>query len=171
MTASAESSTVTRPRIEQLLPYRYPLLLVDDVIEWNSDNSILTEYRVDSQNPLVTAHIVGGPAVMPGVMIIEMIGQAGLLLRRLSALSRHSPPNHSVDFLGRCKARFFEPLRSGDVARVYAQIAGEAAGGSIISGAVRVKENLIAEAEVAAKSIVNHARGALASGARHTDEA
>ena len=81
------SSSVTLPvdsaEIERLLPHRYPFLLVDRVVEFQKDKRVLAYKNVTCNEPFFTGHFPGHP-VMPGVLVIEALAQAGGLLTQLS---------------------------------------------------------------------------------------
>jgi 3-hydroxyacyl-[acyl-carrier-protein] dehydratase len=70
--------------IEKLLPHRYPFLLVDRVVEFEPRKRILAFKNVTCNEPFFTGHFPGNP-VMPGVLIIEALAQAGGLLTTLTA--------------------------------------------------------------------------------------
>ena len=80
-------SSVTLPvdcaEIERLLPHRYPFLLVDRVVEFEKDKRVLAYKNVTCNEPFFTGHFPGHP-VMPGVLVIEALAQAGGLLTQLS---------------------------------------------------------------------------------------
>ena len=80
-------SSVTLPvdsgEIERLLPHRYPFLLVDRVVEFQKDKRVLAYKNVTCNEPFFTGHFPGHP-VMPGVLVIEALAQAGGLLTQLS---------------------------------------------------------------------------------------
>ena len=74
---------VTSTEIERLLPHRYPFLLVDRVVEFEKDKRVLAYKNVTCNEPFFTGHFPGHP-VMPGVLVIEALAQAGGLLTQLS---------------------------------------------------------------------------------------
>ncbi|RYE76691.1 MAG: 3-hydroxyacyl-ACP dehydratase FabZ [Oxalobacteraceae bacterium] len=69
--------------IQKLLPHRYPFLLVDRVVEMEANARILAYKNVTHNEPFFTGHFPGKP-IMPGVLIIEALAQAGGLLTQLS---------------------------------------------------------------------------------------
>ena len=69
--------------IQKLLPHRYPFLLVDRVVELERDKRILAYKNITQNEPFFTGHFPGKP-IMPGVLIIEALAQAGGLLTQLS---------------------------------------------------------------------------------------
>lgn len=81
------SPAVTLPidsdRIQALLPHRYPFLLVDRVTEFEANTRLLAYKNVSINEPFFQGHFPGHP-VMPGVLVIEALAQAGGLLTQLS---------------------------------------------------------------------------------------
>ena len=74
---------VTTAEIERLLPHRYPFLLVDRVVEFEKDKRVLAYKNVSCNEPFFTGHFPGHP-VMPGVLVVEALAQAGGVLTQLS---------------------------------------------------------------------------------------
>ena len=81
------SSTPTLPldvtAIQALLPHRYPFLLVDRVVEFEAHKRVLAYKNVTCNEPFFNGHFPGQP-VMPGVLVVEALAQAGGLLTQLS---------------------------------------------------------------------------------------
>ncbi len=92
MTATPVPLPVCVDRIKALLPHRYPFLLVDRVIELEPHKRILAIKNVTINEPFFQGHFPGHP-VMPGVLVLEALAQAGGLLTQLSAES----DGHSAD--------------------------------------------------------------------------
>jgi 3-hydroxyacyl-[acyl-carrier-protein] dehydratase len=74
---------VTSAEIERLLPHRYPFLLVDRVVEFEKDKRVLAYKNVSYNEPFFNGHFPGHQ-VMPGVLVVEALAQAGGLLTQLS---------------------------------------------------------------------------------------
>ena len=74
---------VTTAEIERLLPHRYPFLLVDRVVEFEKDRRVLAYKNVSCNEPFFTGHFPGHP-VMPGVLVVEALAQAGGVLTQRS---------------------------------------------------------------------------------------
>src|SRR5262245_47312005 len=97
-------------RILELLPHRYPFLLVDRVIEINGDISGIGIKNVTVNEPQFQGHFPGNP-VFPGVLLIEGMAQtAGVL-----CISATKGTPKAVYFLTIDKAKFRKPVRPGDV--------------------------------------------------------
>jgi len=75
------------PMIHALLPHRYPFLLVDRVTELEPNKRVLAYKNVSCNEPFFQGHFPGHP-VMPGVLVIEALAQAGGLLTQLSYLDK-----------------------------------------------------------------------------------
>lgn len=84
MTVATISMPVDVNRIQALLPHRYPFLLVDRVLELEPNQRILAVKNVSINEPFFQGHFPGHP-VMPGVLVLEALAQAGGLLTQLSA--------------------------------------------------------------------------------------
>jgi len=97
--------------ISERLPHRYPFLLVDRVLEINVPETLVALKNVTINEPFFTGHFPGLP-VMPGVLIIEALAQAGgLLVFEGAGEEKHG----SVLYLaGVEKTRFKSPVRPGD---------------------------------------------------------
>jgi 3-hydroxyacyl-[acyl-carrier-protein] dehydratase len=108
-------------QIQQLLPHRYPFLLVDRVIEFVPDQSVVTIKNVTINEPFFTGHFPGHP-VMPGVLIVEAMAQSAGLLTQLSARSKGGSPS-SLFYLAKVdNARFNAPVIPGDQLRMEVRL-------------------------------------------------
>jgi 3-hydroxyacyl-[acyl-carrier-protein] dehydratase len=97
--------------IERLLPHRYPFLLVDRVLSWAPNQSIMAVKNVTINEPFFQGHFPGAP-VMPGMLILEALAQAGGIL---IAKSLDEPLGERLFmFTGVEKARFRRPVVPGD---------------------------------------------------------
>jgi 3-hydroxyacyl-[acyl-carrier-protein] dehydratase len=97
--------------IMQNLPHRYPFLLVDRVIEFVKGKRIVALKNVTINEPFFQGHFPDTP-IMPGVLIVEAMGQAGGVLVIQSA-----PPENKdklIYFMGFDKVRFRKPVVPGD---------------------------------------------------------
>ena len=99
-------------RILELLPHRYPFLLVDRVTEFETGKRLTAIKNVTINEPFFQGHFPGHP-VMPGVLIIEALAQACGLLVQLS--SEVNPSQNPLFYLVKVdKARFSRIVAPGD---------------------------------------------------------
>jgi 3-hydroxyacyl-[acyl-carrier-protein] dehydratase len=114
-------STVTLPvdvrAIERLLPHRYPFLLVDRVIELEPRQRIVAIKNVTANEPFFTGHFPGNP-VMPGVLVVEAMAQAGGLLTMLSDTERDAASPKQFYLVKVDNARFAKMVVPGDQLRM-----------------------------------------------------
>jgi 3-hydroxyacyl-[acyl-carrier-protein] dehydratase len=99
-------------KILEMLPHRYPILLVDRVLELEPDKRIRAVKNVTINEPFFTGHFPHRP-VMPGVMMLEALAQAAALLSFESQGIR-SDDKTVYYFVGIDKARFKRPVEPGD---------------------------------------------------------
>ncbi len=102
-------------RIVEVMPHRYPMLLVDRIIEMEEKKRIVGIKNVTINEPFFQGHFPGHP-VMPGVLIIEAMAQAGgLLLMSLVPAEDHG--NKVVYFMSLDSVKFRRPVVPGDQLR------------------------------------------------------
>ena len=105
-------STSTASR--RLLPHRYPFLLVDRVVELEPNKRILALKNVSINEPFFQGHFPGHP-VMPGVLVLEALAQAGGLLTQLSRQHRCAGKQDKLFYLVKIdNARFSRMVVPGD---------------------------------------------------------
>jgi 3-hydroxyacyl-[acyl-carrier-protein] dehydratase len=97
-------------QISEVLPHRYPFLLVDRVTEQTSDK-IVGYKNVTFNEPFFQGHFPGHP-VMPGVLILEALAQVGALLACKAV--GFDPAKQVIYFMGIDKAKFRKPVVPGD---------------------------------------------------------
>jgi len=133
--------------IMQFLPHRYPFILLDRVIEIVPGERIVGLKNVTINEPFFQGHFPGTP-VMPGVLIIETMAQAGGVLVYASLPKEEK--KGLVYFMGIDKARFRKPVVPGDQLVVEIIWTKRRANVSKMSGKATVDGQLVAEAEVMA---------------------
>ena len=129
--------------IMRILPHRYPFLLVDRVIEVDPDRRIVALKNVSINEPFFNGHFPGSP-VMPGVLIIEAMAQAGAILGLLEKNADLSKT--LVYFMGIDEAKFRRPIVPGDQMRIVVEVIRRKAIVWKMKGEVYVGSELAAEA-------------------------
>ncbi|MEO8365616.1 MAG: 3-hydroxyacyl-ACP dehydratase FabZ [Pseudoxanthomonas sp.] len=143
------SETVQLPidvtRIQQLLPHRYPFLLVDRVVEFEAHKRIVAHKNVTINEPYFQGHFPGHP-VMPGVLVIEALAQAGGLLTQLS---RGTVADNKLFYLVKIdNARFSRMVVPGDVLELHVEIKRIIRTMTFYTCVARVAGELVASADV-----------------------
>ncbi len=136
--------------IQEILPHRYPFLLVDRVNSLAEGENIVAFKNVSISEPVFEGHFPGHP-IYPGVMILEGLAQAGGLLAFQSmGLSKEEVKNKVVYFMSIDKAKFRKPVRPGD--RLEYRVSVIKRKGSIwmLNGKAYVDDVLVSEAELKA---------------------
>jgi beta-hydroxyacyl-ACP dehydratase FabZ len=104
-------------RVMELLPHRYPLLLVDRIIECDYKTKIVGLKNVSVNEPCFQGHFPGNP-VMPGVLQLEAMAQtAGILMITLAGEQKIIPYFMAID-----KAKFRKVVRPGDQLRIEVEL-------------------------------------------------
>jgi 3-hydroxyacyl-[acyl-carrier-protein] dehydratase len=129
--------------IMRILPHRYPFLLVDRVLEVDQDKRIVALKNVSINEPFFNGHFPGAP-VMPGVLTIESMAQAGAILGLLEKKADLSKT--LVYFLGIDEAKFRRPIVPGDQMRIVVEVLRRKAIVWKMKGEVYVGSELAAEA-------------------------
>jgi 3-hydroxyacyl-[acyl-carrier-protein] dehydratase len=134
-------------KIMELLPHRYPFILVDRIIELLPDERIVGLKNVTINEPFFQGHFPGTP-VMPGVLIVEAMAQAGGVL--VYASRSEENPKGLIYFMGIDKARFRKPVIPGDQLILEIMWTKRRANVSRMTGKATVAGSVVAEAEVMA---------------------
>lgn len=101
--------------IQEILPHRYPFLLVDRITDLKAGNFIEGYKNVSISEPIFQGHFPNHP-IYPGVMIIEGMAQVGgvLAFKSMDEKSQESTDNKVVYFMSIDKAKFRRPVTPGD---------------------------------------------------------
>ena len=113
-------------KVMQMLPHRYPFLLIDRVLDYTKGETLTAIKNVTINEPFFSGHFPNRP-VMPGVLVIEAMAQACGILTNLSDETQHSDKGVFL-FVGIDKARFKRQVEPGDQLILEASIERAKAG-------------------------------------------
>ncbi|SPE35309.1 3-hydroxyacyl-(acyl-carrier-protein) dehydratase FabZ [Candidatus Sulfopaludibacter sp. SbA3] len=116
--AAAAKTALDIHEILKILPHRYPLLLIDRVLELKRKESIVAIKNVTINEPFFNGHFPGLP-IMPGVLIVEAIAQAGGTLLLTEVEDR---TDKVMVFTGIERAKFRRPVSPGDQLRIEVEV-------------------------------------------------
>ena len=128
------------------LPHRYPMLLVDRVLEVEKRKRIVALKNVTMNEHFFVGHFPHYP-VMPGVLIIEALAQTAAILTFIT-LETLPDENTLSYFAGIDRARFKRPVMPGDQLRLEAELTRELRGVGKYDVRALVDGNIVAEAEL-----------------------
>jgi UDP-3-O-[3-hydroxymyristoyl] N-acetylglucosamine deacetylase/3-hydroxyacyl-[acyl-carrier-protein] dehydratase len=135
--------------IMEVMPHRYPFLLVDRILEMEPDRRVLALKNVTINEPFFQGHFPGHP-IMPGVLIIEAMAQAGGALLLTSV---PDPVGKLVYFTGIDAARFRRPVVPGDQLHLECELIKLRGAVCKMRGTATVDGERVAEAELMAKIV------------------
>ena len=135
-------STLTIDEIMEVLPHRYPMLLIDRIVECDDEKRIVGVKNVTANEPYFQGHFPGNP-VMPGVLQIEAMAQTGgiLLMKRFG--NKGVPYFMSVD-----KAKFRRIVKPGDELRIEIEILSLRSNSGKFSAKATVDGKTVSQAEL-----------------------
>jgi beta-hydroxyacyl-ACP dehydratase FabZ len=136
-------------RILQVLPHRYPFLLVDRILEIQGTTRIVGLKNVTINEPFFQGHFPGHP-IMPGVLIVEAMAQAGGCLM-MGTMER--PETKVVYFMGLDRVKFRRPVRPGDQLRLEVEVVQVRGPTCRMKGLALVEGKVAAEAEMMAQVV------------------
>ena len=154
-TAEAENdagASIDMQEILKRIPHRYPFLLIDRAEAYKPHASIIGVKCVTANEPYFQGHFPDNP-VMPGVLIIEALGQTGGVL--MSKSLNADVTGKTIFFASVENCRFRAPVRPGDVLRMHVDVLKHRGDVFKFRGKALVNEKLAAECEFAAVVVEN----------------
>jgi 3-hydroxyacyl-[acyl-carrier-protein] dehydratase len=136
--------------IEKLLPHRFPFLLLDRIIEFEPRKRIVAIKNVTANEPFFQGHFPGYP-IMPGVLALEAMAQAGALMILHES---ETPGDRLIFFTGVDGCRFRAPIVPGDQLRLEVDVLAFRSTAGKMQGRALVGDKLAAEATLSC-AVVN----------------
>lgn len=140
-------SNIDIQKIIEVMPHRYPFLLVDRVLEIVEGEKIVALKNVTINEPFFQGHFPGMP-IMPGVLIVEAMAQAGAVL--FLATMPQGKKDYIFYFMGMDKVRFRKPVTPGDQLIFEVSILRKRSKALKMAATASVDNKKIAEAELLA---------------------
>jgi 3-hydroxyacyl-[acyl-carrier-protein] dehydratase len=152
VTAQVAGGDIDIAEILRRIPHRYPFLLVDRATDYQPSKSIVGIKNVTMNEPYFIGHFPGNP-VMPGVLIVEALAQAGAVL--MSKTLNADVEGKTIFFMTLDNCRFRQPVRPGDVLQLHVEVLKARAKLFKFQGKAMVGDKVAAEAEWAAMVVEN----------------
>lgn len=118
-TEKTEDGVIEYAEVLKRIPHRYPMLLIDRAIGYRPHEAIIGIKNVTFNEPYFQGHFPGAP-VMPGVFLVEAMGQAGGLM--ISKSFDVDPTGKIIFFMSITEAKFRKPVRPGDTVYMHVTV-------------------------------------------------
>lgn len=136
--------------IQEILPHRYPFLLVDRITEMEKAKSIVGYKNISISEPAFMGHFPGHP-IYPGVLILEGMAQAGgVLALKSNDLTKEELEKKVIYFMSIDGAKFRSPVRPGDKLEYRIEVKKLRGTLIVLDGKAYVDDALVCEAELKA---------------------
>jgi beta-hydroxyacyl-ACP dehydratase FabZ len=135
-------------QIMELLPHRYPFLLIDKIVELEAGKRIVGIKNVTINEPFFQGHFPGHP-IMPGVLLLEAMAQTGAVLA-LKSIPEEEVSKKVLYFMSIDKAKFRKPVSPGDQVRFVLDAVKERGPVKGFKTVASVDGAVVAEAEMMA---------------------
>ena len=146
-TKNNESFAFDINRVMEMIPHRYPILLVDRILEINPGESAVALKNVTMNEPHFLGHFPGHP-VMPGVLIVEAMAQTAAIVC-VEGLGKEAEVK-IVYFMTIDDARFRKPVTPGDSLHIYVEKSRSRANVWKLKGVAKVGDDICAQATFSA---------------------
>ena len=146
---SRKNKSIQIGEIMKYLPHRYPFLLIDRIVEFDTGKSIVGLKNVTMNEPFFQGHFPEHP-IMPGVLILEAMAQAGGLLLMDTV---ENPQDKLVYFMSADKVKWRKPVVPGDQLQFEVQMVQSRPTVCKMKGVGRVDGEVVAEATLKASIV------------------
>lgn len=140
-----EDKMIGIQEVIQYLPHRYPFLMIDKVLDYELGKSLIAVKNVTINEPFFTGHFPDN-AVMPGVMMVEALAQAGAILAYLTTKSK--PSDYIFLLASVDNAKFKQMVVPGDQLKLKVEIRGHKGHFWRISGEASVDGTLACSVDI-----------------------
>ena len=134
--------------VMDLLPHRYPFLLIDRILEFEVDKRVVGLKNVTINEPFFQGHFPGHP-IMPGVLLLEAMAQTGGVLA-LKSIPAEDVEKKVLYFMSIDKAKFRKPVLPGDQVRFELDLIKARGNIKSFQATAKVDGVVVAEAEMMA---------------------
>ena len=136
--------------IQEILPHRYPFLLVDRITEMEKGKKVIGYKNISISEPAFMGHFPGHP-IYPGVLILEGMAQAGgVLALKSNDLTKEELEKKVIYFMSIDGAKFRSPVRPGDKLEYRIEVKKLRGNLIVLDGKAYVDDALVCEAELKA---------------------
>ncbi len=135
---------LTIEQIKKVIPHRYPFLLIDKVVDLRPNEKLIAIKNVSVNEPYFVGHFPD-EKVMPGVLIVEALAQAGCVY---FYYSKGYQGKDLIYYLAKVSARFFTPVIPGDQLRIEVASIKLMSKVGFLNTKAFVKDQVVAEAEI-----------------------
>ena len=136
--------------IQEIIPHRFPFLLVDRVTEVNSGENLIGYKNISISEQVFQGHFPGHP-IYPGVMILEGLAQAGgILAFKSMEMTKEEAAEKVVYFMSIDNAKFRAPVRPGDRLEYRVSVIKNKGAIWMLDGKAYVDDKIVAQAELKA---------------------
>jgi 3-hydroxyacyl-[acyl-carrier-protein] dehydratase len=142
---------LNQAQIEERLPHRAPILLLASVEEWVADKHLVAKRPLPANDPVFAGHFPDHP-ILPGVLGVEALAQAGALLTNLT--DDYTAAQTQFLFRSIHKVSFRQPILPGDTMTLAVTQIQKRGGVYKFEGQVRVADKLCTEASFTAMRVV-----------------
>jgi 3-hydroxyacyl-[acyl-carrier-protein] dehydratase len=129
--------------VRELVPQKFPFLFIDKVIELQKESRIVCLKNISGNEPFFAGHFPDF-AIMPGVLIVEALAQASIILFKKSFDTEHN--KDKVFLLASVNVRFSKPAFPGDQLILEVDIEKVISSAAIVKGVAKVGDKVVAKA-------------------------